>query len=469
MNAPLIWIVIPFGFSIIIWFYRKKRPLIIYLTSGLCILLAVAAMSVQLGKVFSLGPLTLEINSTLTVLGRSFILQNSERFVVALLYFSGGLWFAAARISGSNEFFLPHGLAVISILIAALTVQPFLYAALLVEMAVLLSIPMLLKTGEKITDGVLRFLVFQTLAVPFILLAGWAFEQAPFSANSQLQFFQAGIFLGMGFAFWLAIFPFHAWVPMIAEEGQPYVFAFLISMISTSVLVLSMDFFNSYSWLRNEQILLQSIQIIGLIMVVFGGVFSAFQKKISRLIGYAYIYEIGFSLVSVGLTTEIGWQTLIFSFIPRIFSLMVFSLAAAILTNNVKTDKLADMRGLFYTSPFISIALIVAWFSLAGLPLLSSFPIKMTILSEISAVSILYTIWLGVGLAGSLFMGGRLLSTVFVSPSLEALDYKIAIHETVVQVVFLSVGSILLLILGLFPSVFVSIMKDVLNGYVNLF
>lgn len=469
MSAPLIWIGFPFFFSIITWFFRKNRPLMIYITSGLCILLAVAALSVKFGEVFSLGPITAEINTTLTVLGRSFILRNNERFIVALLYFSAGIWFSAARISGSNEFFLPHGLAIISILIAALTVEPFLYAALFVEIAVLLSIPMLLKTGEQITDGVLRFLVFQTLAVPFVLLAGWAFEQAPFSANSELQFFQAGIFLGLGFAFWLAIFPFHTWVPMIAEEGQPYVFAFLISMISTAVFVLSMDFFNSYSWLRNEPVLLQSIQVIGIIMVVFGGLLSAFQKRLSRLIGYAYIYEIGFSLISIGLTTEVGWQTLIYSFIPRIFSLLVFSLVVSVVINNLNMDHFEDIRGLFYTSPFTAISGIVAWFSIAGLPLLGSFPIKMTILSEISSISILYTIWIGIGLAGSLFMGGRLLSIAFVSSQKTEASYKGKINETTVQAIFLSAGSIILLILGLFPSIFVLIMKDVLNAYTNLF
>ena len=469
MKAPIIWIVIPFFISIILWFFRKNRPFIIYITSGLCIALAIAALSFKFGEVFSFGPLTLEINTIFTVLGRSFILQNSERFIVALLYFSAGIWFAAARISGSNEFFLPHGLAVISILIAALTVEPFLYAALFVEIAVLLSIPMLIKTGEEITDGVLRFLVFQTLAVPFVLLAGWAFEQAPFSANSQLQFFQAGMFLGLGFAFWLAIFPFHAWVPMIAEEGQPYVFAFLISMISTTILVLSMDFFNSYSWLRNEPVLLQSIQIVGTIMVVFGGVFSAFQKRLSRLIGYAYIYEIGFSLISVGITTEIGWQTLIYSFIPRIFSLLVFSLGVAILNNNNKTDQFEEIRGLFYNSPFITIATITAWFSIAGMPLLGSFPIKMTILSEISSSSILYTIWIMIGLAGSLFLGGRLLSILIVPMQKKETEIRVKINETTVQAVFLTIGSIILMILGFFPSVFVMIMKDVLNAYTNLF
>jgi NADH:ubiquinone oxidoreductase subunit 2 (subunit N) len=469
MNAPLIWIVIPFVFSILTWFFRKNRPLIIYLTSGLCIILAIVAVSVKFGEVFSLGPITTEINTTFTVLGRSFILKNSERFIVALLYFSAGIWFAGARISGSNEFFLPHGLAIVAILIAALTIQPFLYAALFIEIAVLLSIPMLLKRGEAVAAGVLRYLVFQTLAVPFVLLAGWAFEQASFSANSQVQFFQAGIFLGLGFAFWLAIFPFHSWVPMVAEEGQPYVFAFLISMFSTAIFVNGLEFFNSYAWLRNEAILLQAIQVIGVIMVVFGGILSAFQKRLSTLIGYAYIFEIGFSLISIGLKTQVGWQTLIYSFIPRIFSLMVFSLAVSILINTAETDYFEDLRGLFYRSPFIALAAVISWFSMAGLPLLSSFPIKMTILSEVSLTSILYTTWIGIGVIGSLFMGGRLLSILFVLPQKKENGKQIKINETIGQAVILSMGSFLLILLGLFPSVFISIMKDVSTAYKNLF
>lgn len=467
INAPLIWILIPFMFSIFIWFIRKRRVLALYLTSGITMFLGLAAATLKIGEVFTLGPVLMEIDSSFTLLGRSFVFQNDDRFVLAIIFIAASIWFSGSRVSGANEYFLPIGLAVIALLLAALSVEPFLYAALFIEFAVLLSIPMLFRVGDSISNGVMRYLVFQTIALPLVLLAGWAFEQAPFSANSDIQFFQASLLLGFGFALWLGIFPFHSWLPMISEEGQPYVFAFMVGVFSTTVLILSMDFFNSYSWLREDTTITDAIKIIGIIMIMFGGGLAVFQNKLSRLVGYAYMYEIGFSILAIGINSSDGWLNLLYSILPRLLSLMIFSLVVSLYQNNFDSDDLNNLKGSFYRFPFLTITLLIAWFSISGLPLLAGFPVKIIIFSLVSAGSFTQSIWIGLGFLGTLLMGGRLLLGVF--SFLGKKDGEgISVNESIIQLSFLSLGSLILIIFGLFPGSFMNIMTEILSAYQNL-
>ncbi|PKN82129.1 MAG: hypothetical protein CVU46_18305, partial [Chloroflexi bacterium HGW-Chloroflexi-8] len=124
------------------------------------------------------------------------------------------VWFLGSKIAVTNTEFTPNGLGILALLTAAFSVQPFLYSALIIEIAVLISIPMLIQPSKLLEIGVSRFLIFQTLAMPFILLAGWGFEQATISSNSaQINLFSA-VLLGFGFSLWLAVFPFYTWVPL---------------------------------------------------------------------------------------------------------------------------------------------------------------------------------------------------------------------------------------------------------------
>ena len=104
---------------------------------------------------------------------------------------------------------------------AARAVEPFLFGAVRVEIAVLVSIPMLVPPGTRPGRGVLRYLIFQTLALPVILLAGWAFNIVQIYPENQAALARASIFLGLGFAFWLGVFPFYTWIPMLSEESHP--------------------------------------------------------------------------------------------------------------------------------------------------------------------------------------------------------------------------------------------------------
>jgi formate hydrogenlyase subunit 3/multisubunit Na+/H+ antiporter MnhD subunit len=464
MNAPTIWVIIPAGFALFSFIFKNNRTFLTYFIGSLCGFLTILALTVRIDAVFPLGPLNVEITSTLEVVGRKFIIEDGDRFLLALFYGIGSVWFFGSRISGTNSFFIPNGLAMIAFLIAALAVQPFLYAALLIEIAVLLSIPMLMQPGDSVKQGVLRYLIFQTMAVPFVLLAGWGFEQAPISSNSQQLYFMATILLGLGFSFWLAIFPFYTWIPLISSEGQPYVAGFIFTTIPTTALFLLLDFYNKYSWLRDEPIFGTSLQLLGIIMVVSGGIWTAFQSSLTRLLGYIVIVETGFALIAFSLNSQVGWHVYVAAFLPRIISVAVCSLAVSVLIKQQLIPSLDNFKGEFYKQPFATSAFLIGWFSICGLPLLPGFPIRLTILTGMALESKNAAIWTAIGTIG-LFLAGFRMIAVFFSRSE---SNKIKIHETTIQVILLSAGSLALFIIGIFPEIFLTSLKDLLAAYKNL-
>ncbi len=464
MTAPIIWIAFPLIISLFLLLFRPNRMLTVIVGGGVSILLVILALTFKIDRVFPLGPLSIEIPSTLNIFGRNFTILDSDRFMIALFFTMAAFWIFGSRSSGTNSFFPGNSLAIITLFVASLTVQPFLYAALIIEIAVLISIPIFFTRGEPVRHGVVRFLIFQTLAVPFILFAGRGFELAPTSIDSQAAYFQAGILLAIGIGLWLAIFPFYTWLPLLAEDGHSYTAGFVFSMLPTTILIFFLEFFNNYNWLRNQIELFSIIQIIGIIMVVLGGLFAAFQKSLPRILGYAVMVEIGFSLLALSLNQEIGWLTYIYIMIPRLFAIAICSFAISIWKNRKLDLEIDKLEGVLQRFPFATSGFLVGWFTFSGIPLLPGFPTKLPILIGLSSDSIQAIMFTALGLIGIFVAGFRFIAKTFVKINTQEEFEK----EPLIQKIFFTIGIIILLAIGLFPSVFLNPFENLLLTFQNL-
>src|SRR5690606_14941574 len=134
----------------------------------------------------------------------------------------------------------------------------FLYAALLLELAAMLVIPLLVPPYQKSGQGVVRFLTYQTLAMPFILFSGWMLTGVEASPSNLGTTLQAGVMLALGFAFLFAVFPLYNWIPMLMEETPPYATGFLLWALPTFITVFALGFLDRYTWLRNSNQLISA-------------------------------------------------------------------------------------------------------------------------------------------------------------------------------------------------------------------
>lgn len=462
MSAPVLWIGLPLAAAVGLFFARKREHLVIVLAGILCFLLAAIALLVPIASLVQIGPLSFEIPDTLTILGRRLVLENGSRTLLALIYTTAGFWLLGSGVARTNRLFVPFSLLMVALLVAVAAVEPFLYAALLVEMAVLVSIPMLAPPGRPFGQGVLRYLIFQTLALPFILLAGWSLASIEANPSNQALYLQAEVFLGLGLAFWLAVFPFYTWIPLLLEQSHPYIAGFVVTMLSTVILHFMLNYLDTFAWLRTSQLFYTGLELIGAIMVGTAGVWAAFQRNLSRLMGYAVILETGFALVAVSL--GIGAQLNIYAqmFLPRIVGLATWALALSILQRQPGFRGFSNIEGLLRRAPLAGAISLVAYFSLGGLPLLAGFPVRLVLMETLASQSPLAAFWLLAGNLGYLIGGLRALALMAQG------DEPYQISETRTQVVMLIGGALLLVIIGLLPGLFLPGLNELLATFPRL-
>ena len=447
MSAPVFFILVPLVLSLLLYLLQERRVLVGRVAVAASLFLAIVAFIQPIGGSIAMGSFSLNFQNSLSLLGRSLNLQNSDRFLLVLIWFSAALWFGGANMAQTPKMFVPVGLAITSIMVAALAVEPFIYAGVLLELAAILTIPLLLSRNQAAGQGILRFFIFQAIALPVILLAGWILGGSQASVSNENQLQQAAILLGLGFAFWLGVFPFHPWVPLVMKESHPYTAGFLLCMQSVVFIVIVIDYLNGFIWLRDNTILYPILRTVGVIMVATGGIWSAFQQDVRRLYGYVVIMLNGFALISIGLKSSAGLLAVYDVFLPQIVALAIFALSLTILLKDSDVVEPEFIQGVFKRKPVATSAMMLAVLSLAGLPLLASFPPRMGMFELLAPQSLVTLIWALVGVGGLIFASARVMSM-----TIGARETSWQVTEKPGEIIFLGLGILALFVMGIFPQ-----------------
>ena len=449
MSAPLIWIALPFAVGALLLLVRHER-LLTWLgaltASGLALLALLVPTDTAL-NVF--GFFSLRIDSTLSLLGRQISLTPAAQIVLVLVYSLGAFWFFGTLAVGGARRVVPWGLMTITILTASLAIRPFLYAAILIEGAILLSVFMLAEPGKAPGRGLIRFLVYQSLAMPFILFAGFLLAGVEVGPRDLAVVLQAAILLGLGFAFLLSIFPLSTWLPMLAEETSPYVVGFVFSVLPTFVLLFGLNFVDRYAWIRESQTFFDALRFVGLMTAFSGGLWAAFQRHAGRLLGYAAVSELGFSLVAISLPDRmLGLQIIFFLILPRALAFGIWAMALSVLSASGASLRYQSLQGLARRYPLATLGIFFSLLSLGGIPLLASFPARQMLWNGLAADSFGAAIWVGFASLGLWIASLRILAVLVMAP--ENTEWQVA--ETIPQRIMLGVGVGLLFFSGLFPQ-----------------
>ena len=463
MNAPMVWILFPMILAALLFALRKWQLLVNFLGTGVSLLLSALALIIPINLVVEPGFVQFSLPGDWTILGRIFTISQLEMPFISFMYMMVCIWFVLSWESKQSSLFIPLGLGVTAVLIAALTVRPFIYGALLIESAVLGCTLMLIEQPKPVGRGVIRFLVLQSLGMPFILLAGWFLASGEITPINQTQLTLSVVLLVVGFAFWIGLFPLHTWIHMVAEEAEPRVSGFIFTILPLPVIFFLMSFMNSFAWLRGYPLLFPVLRWLGSFMVLFAGVWMFFQNQLKTILGYLVIALNGIALLSLGIKGFGGITLLTYFFLPRFLSILLFVITLVWFEKRGNSNEGEILAGLAGRAPFIALSLLLTFFSISGLPFLPGFPFIQMVVKELVNLSYLALIMFLAGILLFFLNGLRLFILVYSKRSeLEKEEEPVIFKGAIVFAFFI------LLFSGFFPNMASSVLLNLADKFLLL-
>jgi len=180
------------------------------------------------------------------------------------------------------------------------------------------------------------------------------------------------IFFFAGMAFKMSLVPFHLWTADV-YEGAPVNVTSYLSVISKG----AASFIFIILLFRVFPVIVETWQnvlwIIAVLTMTVGNLFAIRQKNMKRFLAFSSISQAGFFLLALISGSELGMTTLIYYVLVYIFSnLGAFGVVAAI-SNHCGKESMDDYDGLYHTNPKLSLVMMLAMFSLAGIPPVAGF------------------------------------------------------------------------------------------------
>ena len=460
MNSAYIWIFLPGLVAVGLLILQKRETLVALLATLVTAGLAALAAWFPVQEQVFIWRWVVPFSDTFIFFGRRLVLSEFDRPALIIIYLTAALWFGAVPIARPVRLFVPLGLAMVVLLTTAIAVEPFLIAAVIIEIAVLVSIPFLSPPGKLPGRGVLRYLSFLTIGMPFILISGFMLAGFEMGSGDQELVIIGTALSAIGFALLLGVFPFHTWIPMLAKESHPYSTAFVLFLLPAAVSMLGLGFLDRFVWLKEAPSTSLILQTVGALMIVTAGIWASVERNLARMMGFALILDIGFSFMALGLAGGGGsdlYRGIFFAgMVPRGLSLGVWALALSGLIGRVEGLRLNNIRGIGSRYPVISISILLSIFCLAGVPLLASFSMRLGVIEGLSLTAPQFAIWAIIGSLGLLVGGIRTLVSIVSGDDEPGWE----LNESRSLIIYLSIGIIGLLIMGIFPNLFFQILVN---------
>lgn len=463
MSAPLV-LGITGGLVFAASLALRGRPWAASLISSAgALLLGVIALRLPLDQPMEVIGLSLKFGGTLQVLGRSFSLAAGNRAAVGFLFLAAGFLFGAGHIGRPGRYYFPAGIAFVGAVAAALMINPFLYAAVFLEISALLGVLLVSPPERPNIRAGLRLLGFYSLAMMVILVTGWMLPSVGVTRATPELAARAIRLLALGFAVLLLVPPFHIWLLDSVGDTNPFGAILVVAVLESAGLFFMLRFLDSYDWLRADAGLKSSLQIVGGALVVAGGLWSIAETSLPRSMVYIILGDLGVSLMAVALGTAAGYQLALGLTAVRILGLGVWGLGMAILHQRGIDAGTRHIESSGYRVPLAVGAALIGLASIAGLPMTAGFPARWGVSSALAAQFPVQSLLV----VGSIMAGGlACLRWLRRSLATRPAEAEAGLGRRVNG--FLIVGIIMCLGLGLFPQLIFPWVVQVVGGLKNL-
>ncbi len=411
------------------------------------VIIAVFILYIPLDEALSVLNVSIRFDGRWQLLGRSFLLNQNNRAAVGYIFLAGGFFLAGAWTARPVRMYYSLAMGILGLIAASLLIEPFLFSAIFIELAVIGSALILSSRVPGRSRGGLRLLSLYTLAMLAILLVGWIIDLSDTGLIIEDMELTLQLLIGFGFSILISIPPFHAWLPITAEENHPFTWTFVGVVLQGAALFFIVRFISNFSWLNENEMLFPFIRTIGATMALISALWAVVQKDLQKMASYALISDLGVMLVAIGLGNREGFQLAFGLSGARVISIACLSLGLMQIWKIVQRTELDRSLPPIVPSTLASAAVFVGLLSLAGFPLTAGFPGRWGVLSILAPVD--QYAWIAIvgsmGILGvTAIRSARLLLFRSSGTVFEIKDWK--------EKVFLTGGLFLTIALGIFPQ-----------------
>ncbi len=273
------------------------------------------------------------------------------------------------------------------------------------------------------------------------------------------------VFLFIGFAIKVPVFPFHTWLPDAHVEA-PTAISVILAGILLKLGAYGMFRINFPVAPEAFHQFIPMIALLGVINIVYGAAVAMAQTDFKRMVAYSSVSHMGYVLLGAAAATEWGWTGANFQLIAHGTSSAMCFLVVGVLYDRAHHRRINGFGGIGMVMPVYFGLTTIGFFASLGLPGFSGFVAEaVTLWGAFDA----FPTYVAISVVGIVITAAFYLWTmqrVFLGPTNE--DYAdlpdITPRETLCQAPL----AFLCLVLGIFPFLLLDVMQPSIKHTLDL-
>ncbi|MDE1892948.1 MAG: NADH-quinone oxidoreductase subunit NuoN [Pseudomonadota bacterium] len=204
------------------------------------------------------------------------------------------------------------------------------------------------------------------------------------------------IFMLVGIGFKLGAAPFHMWIPDVYQGAPTPITAFIASASKLAAFGMAWRLLDggmgdlSQHW----QLMLAVLAVVSL---AIGNLVAIVQTNLKRMLAYSTISHMGYLLLGLSAAGPEGYAaSMFYAICYALMGLAAFGVMLALSRAGFECEEIADLKGLNQKAPWFAFLMLLAMFSLAGVPPLVGFWAKALVLEAAIHANMLWLALVGV-------------------------------------------------------------------------
>ncbi|OOG63326.1 NADH-quinone oxidoreductase subunit N [Rhodanobacter sp. B04] len=257
------------------------------------------------------------------------------------------------------------------------------------------------------------------------------------------------IFMIVGIGFKLGAAPFHMWIPDVYQGAPTPVTTLIASGSKLAAFGMAYRLLSSGMGDLSQHWQLM-LAVLAVASLAIGNLVAIVQTNLKRMLAYSTISHMGYLLLGLAAAGPEGYAAAMFYAISyALMGAAAFGVMLALTRAGFECEEIADLKGLNQKSPWMAFLMLLAMFSLAGVPPLFGFWAKVLVLEAAIHANMLWLAIVGIVFAIiGLYYYLHVIKVMYFDKPAEGSELQ-AKPDASLRVV-LSLNALSLLVLGLY-------------------